>query len=241
MFLQPEYQMLTRKRVPELMDDPALDSTSHAQALRGLERLNLFSSSAESLWVQFKTLAQATNDRPLRVLDIATGGGDIPVTLFHLAAAQGIKIEITGLDVSETAVEYAKNYAAQKKAEANFVQLDVLHQALPTGFDVVMTNLFTHHLDPDDVINLLSKMKDSATKLILVNDLVRSELSYALVWLGTRLFSRSPIVQYDGPVSVQGSYTSSELRNLAIRAGLAEAEVKQCPPCRQLLVWKRDK
>lgn len=232
--------MLTRKRVAELMDDPELDYSSHAEALKGLERLNFFSTSAASLWEQINPLArQRINGTPLRILDIATGGGDIPVALHKTAMAAKLNVEITGSDVSPSSIKYAKSYARERDAAIEFIQLNALQDQIPSGFDVVMTNLFTHHLDPTDVTALLEKMSASATQLVLVNDLVRSEISYVLVWLATRLFSRSPIVHYDGPVSVRGSYTSSELMEMAEQAGLKGAVVNQCPPCRQILVWSR--
>ncbi len=232
--------MLTRKRVAELMDDPALDYTSHIEALRGLERLNLFSTSAALLWSQIKPLAKQSLAKPLRILDIATGGGDIPVSLYTTAELDHVKLEIVGADISPSSIKYSSEYAQQKKATVEFIQLDALKDELPGGFDVVMTSLFTHHLDPPEVIALLKKMANSATQLVLVNDLVRSEISFALVWLGTRLLSRSPIVQYDGPVSVQGSFTSKELQSMGLKAGLTGCYVKSCPPCRQLLIWRRN-
>lgn len=232
--------MLTRKRVPELMDDPTLDYSSHAEALRGLERLNFVSTSAASLWAQIKPLTQQQHSsKPLRILDIATGGGDIPVALLKAAALDGVQIEIVGSDLSQSSIKYASQHALEKQASVDFIQLDALQDDLPPSFDVVMTNLFTHHLDPPDVIKLLVKMAAAAKQMVLVNDLVRSEVSYALVWLGTRLLSRSPIVQYDGPVSVQGSFTSSEFLQMSREAGLEGCKIKPCPPCRQILIWQR--
>lgn len=233
--------MLTRKRVPELMDDPTLDYSSHAEALRGLERLNFVSTSAASLWAQIKPLTQQgkLQSTPLRILDIATGGGDIPAALLKAAAFDGVEIEIVGSDLSQSSIKYASEHALKKQVSIDFVQLDALNDDLPQNFDVVMTNLFTHHLDPPDVIKLLTKMSRAAKQMVLVNDLVRSEISYALVWLGTRLLSRSPIVQYDGPVSVQGSFTGAEFLQMAQEAGLRGCKIKPCPPCRQILIWQR--
>ncbi|HEY9678304.1 MAG TPA: methyltransferase domain-containing protein [Drouetiella sp.] len=227
--------MLTRKRVPELMDDPSLDSSSHFEALRGLERLNFFSSSASSLWSRIKPLAQTA--RNLSILDIATGGGDIPISLYSLAKNDDLNLSITGADISQTALDYAQGKAARCGAKVDFIKLDALNDEIPSGYDVVTTNLFTHHLDPPDVIKLLRRMGSSAQKLVLVNDLVRSNVSYSLVWLATRLLTRSPVVQYDGPVSVQGSYTGAEFLKMATEAGLANSEIQSCPPCRQILHW----
>jgi hypothetical protein len=68
---------LPRRLQPELMDQPGLDPARHRQALRGLRRINFWSRSAGILWPALAGLARAAQ-RPLRVLDQATGGGDVP-------------------------------------------------------------------------------------------------------------------------------------------------------------------
>lgn len=230
--------MIARKRVPELMDDPNLDYQSHAQALRGLARLNAASFSHGSIWSEIEHEARRAS-QPLRILDIASGGGDIPIALYLRAKRLGLKVEIVGGDISADAVSYAKNIALQRQADVEFITLDVFKDDLPADFDIVMTSLFTHHLDPDDVVMLLTKMSRAARLKMLVNDLVRSEISYCSVWLATRLFSRSAVVHYDGPVSVKASYTAFEFLEMASRAEINSATVKSFPPCRQMLVWQR--
>ncbi len=229
-----------RKRVPELMDDPDLDYESHVEALRGLEKLNRVSNTADSLWCEIKKLRAHALSRPLRILDIATGGGDNAIALYLLAQSENFPIHITACDLSIDAIKYAAEKAKQNGAVIDFVAMNAL-EALPQGFDVIMTSLFTHHLDPPDVVRLLGNMKQSAGRLVLVNDLVRSDLAYALVWIATRIFSQSKIVQYDGPVSVNASFTAVEFKAMAEEAGLLDCVIKSCPPCRQLLIWSANK
>jgi hypothetical protein len=78
-----------------------------------------------------------------------------------------------------------------------------------------------------------------ATRLVLVNDLVRGPAAYALAWLGTRLLTRSPVVHLDGPRSVAAAFTLREARELAERAGLHGARIDRRWPCRYLLAWRR--
>ena len=89
-----------------------------------------------------------------------------------------------------------------RRVAVRFFALDVLAESIPEGYDVVTCSLFLHHLDETDAIGLLRKMADSAGRLVLVNDLIRSRMGYVLAWAGCRLLSRSPIVRHDGPVSV---------------------------------------
>jgi hypothetical protein len=62
----------------------------------------------------------------------------------------------------------------------------------------------------------------------VVNDLLRTRTSLALVWLVTRLLRLHPVSRHDGPVSVRRAYSEAELRSLAARAG-ARARIRRYP------------
>src|SRR5262245_66435811 len=85
-----------RHREPEIMDDPRLDQARHQAALRGLARINWFSGSSRILWPSLRDLARKLAPRPLRVLDLATGSGDVPRRLWQKAPQAGLPMEIDG-------------------------------------------------------------------------------------------------------------------------------------------------
>ncbi|HEY9683695.1 MAG TPA: methyltransferase domain-containing protein [Oculatellaceae cyanobacterium] len=238
-------------RVPELMDDPSLPEADHRHALEGLRHLNKISSSTSILWNALTKIASEYNNsetqmaegyRPLRVLDIATGSGDLLVELAKLSArAQEPRnrFDFTGLDISPTAVNIAQQNARQAGTAVKFQRADIMCNRISPGFDIVMTSLFTHHLDPDGIEVLFRKVYESDAKVFIVNDLVRSALSFALVWLASRLVTRSHVVHFDAAVSVRAAYTPQELRKMAVAAGLSNCSIDLHPPCRQLLIWRR--
>src|SRR4051812_815774 len=78
-----------RRCQPEVMDQPGLCPDHHRAALRGLARLNLF-GSAGVLWPALAAMAKRIPGRPLRVLDLATGGGDVPLRLWRRARRSGV-------------------------------------------------------------------------------------------------------------------------------------------------------
>src|SRR5262245_4264942 len=96
-----------RRLQPELMDDPALPREQHERALADLGRLNRLSRSDAILWPTLERHARAVAPRPLRVVDVASGGGDILFALEGRARRAGLAIEGIGVDVSPVAVEYA--------------------------------------------------------------------------------------------------------------------------------------
>ena len=220
------------------MDGPGLDPVEHARALRGLGRINRISRSAAILWPPIARLAGSSTE-PVRVLDLASGGGDVPIELARRAGSAGLPIVVEGSDASPEAVRFASGQAKARGAPVQFRVLDALRAPIPGGFDVVSCSLFLHHLDPPEAVALLRAMAGGATRLVLVNDLARTRAGYLLAWLGCRLLSRSPVVHHDGPVSVAGAFTTGEARSLVEEAGLVGATVNPRWPERFLLAWSR--
>jgi len=213
------------------MDDPRIDPASHRRALVGLERINRLSRSAQILWKEIRRYAAAHPDTTVRVLDIATGSGDLPVQILAYAKRAGIEVELAGCDISPTAVAIAR----ARSDEVRFFQADILTQPPTERWDIVTSSLFMHHLDTPEAEVLLRRMTELATGLILVNDLRRSRMGYILAWVVCRIVSRSPVVHYDGPVSVRGAWSGDEAFLLGRRLKLKSLKVERRWPCRFLL------
>lgn len=217
------------------MDSPQLDETRHRQALDALGRINRLSRCAHQLWVDIRRVA--TGPRPLRILDVACGGGDVALRLERRAQRQGVAVQMSGCDASPVAVARADRLAAAAGSPARFFRLDVLRQPLPDDVDVVYSTLFLHHLDEPDAVRLLAAMAAAARRMVVVQDLDRSFAGYGLAYLGVHLLTRSPVAHADGPRSVRAAYRPQEARALAQRAGL-QARVRRCWPRRYSLVWE---
>jgi 2-polyprenyl-3-methyl-5-hydroxy-6-metoxy-1,4-benzoquinol methylase len=228
-----------RFREPEIMDDPLLDGGRHEAALRGLSRLNYMSGIARTIWPRLAALARKLGRRQLRVLDVASGAGDVPLRLWQIARHSGLHLEIHGLDVSPRAIEFAAAQAAAEQAAIHFSVQDVLAGPLPGGFDVVTCSLFLHHLAEDEGVSLLQAMAKATKHLVLVNDLRRSSAGVALAHLAAWALSGSDVVRVDGARSVRAAFTVREATALALAAGLKGAIVKRHWPLRFLLSWQR--
>jgi 2-polyprenyl-3-methyl-5-hydroxy-6-metoxy-1,4-benzoquinol methylase len=243
MTILPDVSRRTRR--PELMDDPALVPDLHKDALRGLARLNRASGAARILWPTIQREAAAAGSRSLRVLDIATGSGDVPAWLLKRARRRGIDIRISGCDISPAAVKRAterlerSGFSGHGAVSGSFFVLDALEGELPSGYDIIMCSLFMHHLDDDQVVSLLYRMRCAAASMVLVSDLERRRDSLLLAWCASRLLTRSPVVHTDAMLSVRGAFTADEFAALAEKAGLAGAVLQRRWPCRFQLEWRR--
>ena len=239
------HDLRVRDRQPELMDQPGLDPQLHAQALRGLRRINRWSRSVAMLWRQLKLellykQQRTSNFRAeLHVLDVACGGGDTVVALASRAQRSSLPICVDGCDFSATAVELAKHEADRENLDhVNFFIADALHDQLPADYDVVMCSLFLHHLDELEAVRLLQQMQ-VARQAVLVNDLRRTRLGFYLAYLGTRILSRSRIVHTDGPLSVRAAWAEPEVADVARQAGMVNVRFERFWPQRFLMSWRR--
>jgi 2-polyprenyl-3-methyl-5-hydroxy-6-metoxy-1,4-benzoquinol methylase len=221
------------------MDDPALEAARHEAALEGLVRINTLSATARTLWPPILDLARQLRLSRLRVLDVATGAGDIPLTLWRNSQRSDLALEIHGVDVSERALEFARRRAEESRADIEFSRLDVVADNLPPGFDVIVSSLFLHHLTDKQARALLAKMGRAAEHMVLVSDLRRSRPGLVMAYLAGRLLTRSDVVRVDAARSVRAAFSLQEVRGLARAAGLDGATVQRKWPCRFLLAWRR--
>lgn len=238
--LRASAHLAERHRQAELMDEPSLDASEHARALTGLARVNRWSRSAAIVRPVLRRLAaESSVDRPLRLLDVACGGGDVTAAIARWARHAGLPVRVSACDISPTALDIARRHADSTGESIEFFRHDLLQQPLPAEFDVVMCSLFLHHLDEPDAVRVLRSMADAAARAVLVNDLIRSRSGYLLAMFGARLLTRSRIVHVDGPLSVAGAFTPPEALRLCEQAGLHGATISRHWPQRFLLHWRR--
>jgi 2-polyprenyl-3-methyl-5-hydroxy-6-metoxy-1,4-benzoquinol methylase len=224
-----------RDRQDEWMDQPDLDAALHAEALAGLAKVNRISGAARSIARPLFQLAEQTPGRPLRVLDVASGGGDVAIAIKRLADRRGVPIEMTGCDFSETALRYASRRAETSGVDATFVRCDAIAGELPGRFDAVYTSLFVHHLEPEQIVRLFRSMAAAADQLVIVNDLIRSTFGYLLAKWGIRILTRSKVCHVDGPLSVKAALTIPEVLRYVDEAGLTLSNVRRVFPERYVL------
>lgn len=224
---------------PELMDQSETPRAEHVRALQGLRRLNCASGVTGQLWRQIMTLCGIRAGGRLRILDVACGGGDVALGVWKRAQRQGIDVDLVGLDRSPTACEQASQRCRAVGAGMQLVCTDAVRSPLPSGFDVVMSTLFLHHLSRPDAVTLLAKM-GNAGRLLVVSDLRRSAIGYVVAHAACRMVTRSSIVHYDGPQSVANAFSISEAAELCDEAGLSGAIVRRAWPWRLMITRDKD-
>ena len=231
--------MLRERRIEhEWMDDPNIEPELHHHALNALARLNRVSRSDAILWGPIVAYSKSVGDRPVRILDIATGAGDIPIQLWKRAQKSGIGIHIEACDRSPQAIQFAEAKRRRVGAGITFYTADIIADGISEEYDIITNSLFMHHIDLSLSARLLSNLREKAS-MIIVSDLERSPLGMLLARFACNVFSRSPVVQYDGPRSVAAAYTIPEFQRLASSVGMEGAQFTRHWPMRFRMVWRK--
>lgn len=205
----------------ELLDGPLDDPATLAGNLRDLGRINRHLGGAQLSAMAIEALAAHRDE--LSLLDVGTGGADIPLDLMARARRRGRRLRVVGMDsrpeVIAAAVRYRPEIASTDGLELRVGDgrhLDYQDRS----FDVAHASLVLHHLNPVDAVALLQEMGRVARLGVVVNDLDRSRLGWIGAWLIGHFLTRNRFTRYDAPVSVKRAYRAPEVTAMLRSAGL---------------------
>ncbi len=224
----------TRPTAQELMDDPACEERELRRALRDLGRINggvgargfvrSYLDRALPVWRAQREPANA----PLRLVDVASGGGDIPVAVARWANRRGVAARIVAVDRHPTTPRLAREATAHHPGIA-IVRGDACALPFPdASFDLGLCTLALHHMSDDASVTVLRELHRVARIGFLAVDLVRGHAAHVAVWLLTRL-SGSRLIRHDGPLSVLRARSVDDYRRLVAASGVPGVRVSRLP------------
>ncbi len=207
--------------VRELLDGPLDDDQALVGNLRDLARANRWLGGRE---LSSKGLAVlAPGEMPVTMIDIGTGGADIPLALLDEARGTGRRLSVTATDGRAEILDAAMRREPRLGTTADLTLCVADGRSLPFGdrtFDIAHASLLLHHLDPTAAVEVLREMGRVARRGIVVNDLVRARVAWVGAWLLSHLATTNRYTRHDAPMSVGRAYTVAELTALIAAAGL---------------------
>ncbi len=212
-FLQRSYEK-------ELLDK---DHIPTPDLYRNLKELDIINRILGGHAVTLKGLSSLLLDRnkTYRVLDIGCGGGDTLKAVAKWAKNKGYTFVLTGVDLKPECIEYATSFC-REFPEIRFIQSD--YRDLPSmneDFDIVITSLFCHHLNDNELSDLFAWCADKSRRAFVMNDLHRHPFAYYSIAILTSMFSRSYLVKNDAKLSVLRGFKRHDLEYLLGEAGIA--------------------
>ena len=228
--------MLTQRdtAISEMMDDLAQDDAALRRSLADIRRINtMLGWRRYAVRIVSRRVCE-TGARSFSLLDLASGSADIPLAIARWAERAGISARIVVSDIHPVMLAVAREQTRDVPG-VTVETCDALAPHSPDGsFDIALCTLALHHFSPDDAVRVLQGMA-RVGRCVLVFDLARARLAYYGALAMTRGLRMDPITCFDAPASVRRAYTVSELRDLARRAGLRDAQIGMRFPFRLVL------
>jgi ubiquinone/menaquinone biosynthesis C-methylase UbiE len=230
-----------RRREAELMDRPDAPRAELDQSLADLRVVNRWLGGTRAVLRLVRPLVAAIEERPIRILDVATGSADVPMALARWAARERTDLRLVASDFHLATLSAARSHTAGvpriELTAADALRLPFTDDA----FHIALCCTALHHFDDADAVTAIRELARVASRAVVVLDL-RSSLSALLGarLLAATLWRRHPTTRHDGPASVRAAFTSDELRNMAEVAGLHGAAVTTHSFMRHSLVWRAD-
>jgi 2-polyprenyl-3-methyl-5-hydroxy-6-metoxy-1,4-benzoquinol methylase len=202
--------------LPELMDRPQ-------PVTRELER-DLANLCSFNHWFGGHRLVQhflrcwLKPNGKARILDVATGSGDIPRLIVDHARRQNVLVQIEAIDQQESTIEIARGLSAAYP-EIDFFCADLFEWNPPEFYDVVLCSLTLHHFSNDDAVRVLQKIRELSTGRVLLADLRRARWLTCAIYFVTATIYRDEMTKTDARLSAARAFSFVEMRELAKRAG----------------------
>lgn len=200
------------------MDTERVTDEDFAACLRDLGTVNTLTLARRPTLLWFDDAARGWRGT-LRVLDVASGGGDMLRAIHRWGQRHGVALELTGIDLNPGSTAAARAATPASMGIA-YETGDVFAIHPERRFDVIVSSLFTHHLPDQDVLRFLRWMERTAARGWFVNDLERNSLAAGGFALLARAAGWHRFVQHDGPLSVRRAFRRREWRALLRAAGV---------------------
>ena len=195
----------------EYLDRPDCDPALAALSYRFMETVNRAFGGIRVVR-RFLAAEAARRDSgpPLRVLDIGSGSGDIPLALSQWGRENHIPLHFTCLEPSGPAAALARAKFKQAGDPAiHLLQEDVFTHQPAEPYDVAVSSMCFHHFSTDKILELVQRLRGFVRGGLLINDLQRSPLAYLGAWL--LLSGTLPSLRHDALLSIRRGFTVREL------------------------------
>ena len=198
------------------MDRPQPISPELLSDLHNLRALNRYFGSYRLVRYFLRRWIQGGDQ--LRILDLATGSGDIPRLVAEFARRTGAEVGIDAVDLQASTIEIARKLSTGFP-EIRYHCADILHFGDENSYDIVLFSLALHHFCEEQAMLLLRRCRALSRGKVLVADLCRGWFAKVGVDLLTTTIFREAMTRNDARASAERSFSFQELDQLARDAG----------------------
>ena len=223
-----------RSNKKEFLDELDIQKELLFQNLKELEFINKY-LGGHSISIQGINEVVIDRSKKYNIIDIGCGGGDSLKAIAAWSIDKNIKINLTGIDLKQDCIDYAKSNC-KEYVELQF-RCDDFRNAfsVENAIDVVHASLFCHHFTENNLVEFVRMCSDNGA-IFIINDLERNPFAYYSIKLLTLLFSKSPLVKHDAPLSVLRGFRKAEWDSILQKAGIKKYTIKNRWAFRHLII-----
>lgn len=218
-----------RAKEPELMDSETVSYEDFRACLRDLRRANQLTLGYRptlDFLDELRRSGRWPESRPVRILDAGSGYGDTLRKVARWAAQHRLDVQLLGVDNNPWSTRSARE-AEAPALPIEWITDDIFaYTARAEPVDVVLSALFTHHLDDAGVVEFLRWMERSSTLGWFVNDLHRARVPHVFFAGLARLARWHRFVRHDGPLSIARAFTADDWRGFLHTADVEREQAR---------------
>jgi len=219
--------------IPEMMDVATASCGELAGDLDNLRILNRWFGSYRL--IRFFLSRWLLPGRSYRLVDLATGSGDIPREIVLWCRARAIGVTIDAVDFSDATLGIARASSAGFP-EIRYHRDDIRTFAPGETWDLSLCSLALHHFAEDDATRILERMRLLSSGRALASDLRRCRAGILGIDLLTATLMREPMTRHDARLSIRRAFSEAEFADLARRAGWVDFRQRRFASFRQA-IW----
>lgn len=169
----------------------------------------------------------------IHIVDVGCGRGDMLRQVGKWAVQRNIEVTLTGVDINPYAARVGQEMSTENQVIHWFTG-DIFSFRSSEPVDIVISSLFTHHLDDARVVKFLRWMEITATRGWFINDLHRQRMFIGVYRVLSAVMRWHPVVKSDGQISIRRSFRAEDWRDLCRKAqlDLFSIQIKRYSPGR---------
>ncbi len=204
-----------RSEEAEIMDDLDYSGSILHDTLDKLAKINQWlGGNKVTINGLKKVLQHHPKDKPITIIDLGCGGGDILREVSRFGKENGYQFQLIGIDANQHTVNYATE-SSKTYDNIEFIAIDIFSENFKNlKYDVVLSTLFLHHFKEDELVSFFKPVLGKTKLGIIVNDLHRHKLAYYLFKLLCTTIKNKTIIE-DGLTSVLRGFKQQELKEIS--------------------------
>lgn len=226
--------MNMRSSEKEKLDDLNLHGEPLHKALQSLEWVNRWLGNHRAVVKAIHQIYK-NEERPLRIIDLGCGGGDLALVVAKSLRQHKIEYSITGIDGNANTLAYAKNKCAAF-SEIYFLKADILNNQFSIQpCDILISSHFMYHFTPEALVGFLKNNLSAISTAFIFSELKRNSFAMRLFKFSSFLLPISKLAKEDGLLAIKRSFSEKEWLAILQQAGVGTCRLQSEPLFRILL------